>query len=85
MLKQKWELCSQELTQTTSQMEGTVAKLKSDLQTTRGELSEQRKEMSRLKQENLTKDFKIHELKRCLREKKGNLEDVDGTESERLI
>ena len=63
----------EELALVTSQTESVTEKLKNDLQLVRTELTEQRKEMSRLRQENLTKDFKIHELKRCLREKEGSL------------
>ena len=63
----------EELALVTSQTENVTEKLKNDLQLVRTELTEQRKEMSRLRQENLTKDFKINELKRCLREKEGSL------------
>ena len=68
MLKQKADSFEQELTHHSAQMETLFEKLKSDLQVTRNELTDQRKEMSRLKQENLSKDFKIDELKRYLHE-----------------
>lgn len=53
----------------TSYLEHQIQKTKEDIQLTKNELTEQRKECSALKQDNLTKGFKIHELERRLKEK----------------
>merc|ERR1712080_796883 len=60
----------------TSKLESVIVMLKRDIQNTRRELSDQRKEMSILKQDNLKKEFKIQELKRYLREKNVDLPDM---------
>jgi len=53
-----------------------IHKLDKMLQTSRCELSEQRHEISILKQDNLEQEFKIQELKRDLREKNVTLADM---------